>query len=157
MPACARMVLATLGRHYRYSEAELAQTMGSYSFGTPASRITQLRSLGFHVRYGSMMLAELREELHQETLPHAAMTSIELQEALHQGTPPIVFVLADFLPWADFTGFHALVLAGMTDTHVWLHDPALEDGPTQLSIDGFLLAWEEFDRKAAVITLPPSE
>jgi ABC-type bacteriocin/lantibiotic exporter with double-glycine peptidase domain len=132
LPACARMVLAALGRHY--SEAELAQVMESYSFGTPASRVTRLQSLGYHVRY-------------------ATMTAAELWEALEEGTSPIVFVWADFLPWADFTGFHALVLVDLTDTHVWLHDPALEDGPTQLSIDGFLLAWEEFDRKTAVITL----
>ncbi len=126
------MVLAALGRHY--SEAELAPTMGSYPFGTPASRVTRLQSLGVHVRY-------------------AAMTAAELREALHQGALPIVFVLADFLPWTDFTGFHALVLMDMSDSHVWLHDPPLDDGPTELSIDGFLLAWEEFDRKAAVIML----
>lgn len=81
------------------------------------------------------------------------MTTADLQESLQQGVPPIVFVLADFLPWTDFTGFHALVLVDMIDTHVLLHDPALDDGPTQLSIDGFLLAWEEFDRKTAVISL----
>jgi hypothetical protein len=72
---------------------------------------------------------------------------------LQQGLTPIVFVLADFLPWADFTGFHALVLVGMTATEVWLHDPALPDGPTKLSFDGFMLVWEEFDRKTAVISL----
>lgn len=132
LPACARMALAALGRHY--DEAELARTMGSYPFGTPASRVTRLQSLGLHIHYSSM-------------------TAAELQAALHQGAFPIVFVLADFLPWADFTGFHALVLVDMSDSHVWLHDPALADGPTQLSLDGFLLAWEEFDRKTAVITL----
>jgi hypothetical protein len=35
---------------------------------------------------------------------------------------------------------------------VTLFDPALEEGPTSLSKDGFLMAWEEFDCLAAVIT-----
>lgn len=35
LPACARMVLAALGDDR--SEAQLAVTMGSYEFGTPAS------------------------------------------------------------------------------------------------------------------------
>jgi ABC-type bacteriocin/lantibiotic exporter with double-glycine peptidase domain len=65
---------------------------------------------------------------------------------------PIVFVRADLLPWADFGGFHAVVLAKITPTSVTLFDPALDDGPTLLSKDGFLLAWEEFDYLAAVVS-----
>ncbi len=118
LPACARMVLAALGADY--SEAKLAQTMGSYPFGTPSSRAVRLQTLGCQVRYGTMTLPELRL-------------------FLQQGLTPIVFVSADFLDWADFTGFHALTLVGITDTLVWLHDPALPDGPRQLSIDGFML------------------
>ena len=132
LPACAKMALAALGQPY--TETELAQVMGSYPFGTPANRTTRLQTLGCQVRYQAMTLAEL-QQITQQTLT------------------PVVFVLADFLPWADFTGFHALVLAGFTKDQVWLHDPALSDGPVQLSIDGFLLAWEEFDRRAAVISL----
>lgn len=59
---------------------------------------------------------------------------------------------ADLLPWADFAGFHTLVLTAITSTDVVLHDPALDDGPTRLSVDSFLLAWEEFDCLAAVIS-----
>lgn len=33
-----------------------------------------------------------------------------------------------------------------------LLDPALDSGPTRLSKDGFLLAWEGFDSLAAVIS-----
>jgi hypothetical protein len=49
-------------------------------------------------------------------------------------------------------GLEALVLVQITATKVALLDPALEDGPTLLSKDGFLLAWEEFDCLAAVIS-----
>ncbi|NKQ37357.1 MAG: hypothetical protein HF973_17290 [Chloroflexi bacterium] len=130
LPACARMALAALGKPY--AETELAQVMGSYPFGTPASRVTRLQALGNQVRYEPMTLTELRQWT-------------------QQGLTPIVFVLADFLPWTDFIGFHALVLVGVTNEQVWLHDPALPDGPIQLSVDGFMLAWEEFDRMTAVI------
>lgn len=126
------MVLATLGKPY--DEIELARVMGGYYFGTPAGRVVRLAALGVQVRY---------EPTHET----------DLQDLLQQGLTPIVFVLADFLPWANFTGFHAQVLVGMSESEVWLHDPALSDGPTRLSIDGFMMAWEEFDRKTAVISL----
>jgi hypothetical protein len=64
-----------------------------------------------------------------------------------------VFVAADFLPWADFSGFHALVLVGITDSEVSVMDPALEEGPTPMTIDAFLLTWEEFDCRVAVISV----
>lgn len=125
------MVLAILDKEY--SEAELARVMGSYEFGTPASRVTRLEKLGYRVKFGPSNLKEL-------------------QTHLAQGLFPIVFVYAGFLPWADFEGFHALVLSEVTGEDVALFDPALDDGPTRLSIDGFLLAWEEFDSLAAVIS-----
>ncbi len=131
LPACARMVLATFGD--KRTEAELAVILGSYEFGTPANRVTRLEKLGYRVKYGAFTLAELRNYLEQ---------------ASHL----IVFVSANFLPWADFDGFHALVLTEITSTGVMLLDPALDSGPTQLSTDGFLLAWLEFDYLAAVIS-----
>ncbi|MFZ0545914.1 MAG: C39 family peptidase [Candidatus Promineifilaceae bacterium] len=131
LPACARMVLAALG--HSHTETELARAMGSYSFGTPASRVTGLQRLGYQVRYGTATVDELRHYL-------AA------------GYFPIVFVAADFLPWADFSGFHALVLVSATETEVTVMDPSLTDGPTPMTIDEFLLTWEEFDRRMAVIS-----
>jgi hypothetical protein len=125
------MVLAGLGDEY--NEPKLAKAMGSFEFGTPASRVTRLDKLGYHVKFGPSSLKDLHVYL-------------------EQGLFPIVFVYAGFLPWADFEGFHALVLAEVTTTDVALFDPALDNGPTRLSIDGFLLAWEEFDSLAAVIS-----
>jgi ABC-type bacteriocin/lantibiotic exporter with double-glycine peptidase domain len=131
LPACARMVLAALGDIH--TEATLAQAMDSYSFGTPASRVTRLQRLGYRVTYGTGTLADLGQYL-------------------TAGNFPIVFVAAEFLPWADFTGFHALVLTALTETDVWVMDPALDSGPTAMTIDAFLLTWEEFDCRLAVIT-----
>lgn len=131
LPACVRMVLAAMGDER--TEQQLATTLGSYEFGTPASRVTRLIELGCQVRFGSFSLDELQFHLERNLFP-------------------IVFVRADLLPWTDFGGLHALVLSEMTPTDVALLDPALDGGPTWLSQDGFLLAWEEFDCLAAIIS-----
>ena len=133
LPACVRMVLAAMGTER--TEQDIARVLGSYEFGTPASRVTLLAGWGYQVQYGPCSLNQL-------------------QTHLDRGLLPIVFARADFLPWADFAGFHALVLAELTDTDVALHDPALDAGPTRLTRDGFLLAWDEFDRLAAVLSRP---
>ncbi|MCL4304062.1 MAG: hypothetical protein KJ077_50730 [Anaerolineae bacterium] len=130
LPACTRMVLAALSD--KRSEAQISKLLGSFDFGTPASRITRLEKWGYRVQFGPASLNELHEHLGQSHYP-------------------IVFVYAGFLPWADFDGFHALVLVELTPTEVSLLDPALDEGPTSLSVDGFLLAWEEFDSLAVVI------
>jgi ABC-type bacteriocin/lantibiotic exporter with double-glycine peptidase domain len=111
LPACVRMVLAAFGDEY--TEAQIAAALDSYEFGTPASRVMRITELGYRVLYGPSTLEELEAHLKCRTLP-------------------IVFVQADLLPWADFGGFHALVLVQITATKVALLDPALEDGPTLL-------------------------
>ena len=131
LQACAKMVLAALGDDF--SEERLAAQLGSYEFGTPASRVTRLRRWGYRVEFGPATIDDLRIQL-------------EL------GWYPIVFVRADFLPWADFGGFHALVVGEVTENTVYVFDPALDDGPTVLSLGELLLAWEEFDCLAAMIS-----
>ena len=116
-----------------HTEAQLVGVLDSYEFGTPASHVTRLTKLDYRVQFGPSSLDEL-------------------QGYLERGLFPIVFVRADLLPWADFGGFHALVLAEITPTTIALFDPALDQGPTLLSKDGFLLAWGEFDHLAAVIS-----
>jgi hypothetical protein len=125
------MVLASLGDDR--SEKEIARILGSYEYGTPASRVRRLKRKGYQVLFGSF------------TFDH-------LKSHLNAGLFPIVFVRADMLPWANFAGFHALVMANISAVDVALLDPAQDSGPTSLSIDGFLLAWEEFDSLAAIIT-----
>jgi len=131
LPACIRMVLAALGDNR--TEAELAALLGSFEFGTPASRVMRLAQLGYQVQFGPSSLDELQTHLEHDLFP-------------------IVFVRADLLPWADFGGFHVLVLTEVTPTDVALLDPALDQGPTRLSVDSFLLAWEEFDCLTAIVS-----
>jgi hypothetical protein len=124
------MVMAALGDER--TEQEWAKALNSFEFGTPSSRVKLLEKLGYRVQYGEYFLEELRTYL-------------------SAGVFPIVFVSADMLAWANFRGFHALVLVEITDSDVALLDPALENGPTSLSLDGFLMAWEEFDTLTAII------
>lgn len=131
LPACVRMVLATFDDHR--PETELAKIMGGYEFGTPASFVTRIEMLKYRVEYRQFELSELRYHL-------------------AQGLYPIVFVYAGFLDWADFEGFHALVMTAITDIEIFLLDPALDSGPTPISHDGFLMAWIEFDNLAALIS-----
>lgn len=131
LPACARMVLAHLGD--LRSESDLAKVLASYEFGTPASNVRKLAQLGYRVEYGAMQWQDLIRAV---------------LDNLH----PIVFVDAQFLPWADFTGFHAVVVDAIDDERIELLDPASQNAPQVLSKDGFLAAWEEFDRRAAIIS-----
>jgi ABC-type bacteriocin/lantibiotic exporter with double-glycine peptidase domain len=125
------MVLAALGDVR--NEHAIANVLGSYPFGTPASRVTRLAQWAYQVQFGAFSIDELRD-------------------AVQQHHSPIVFVRADVLPWADFGGFHAVVLVEITTDAVLLLDPALETGPTRLAMDYFLLAWEEFDHLTAIIS-----
>jgi hypothetical protein len=63
-----------------------------------------------------------------------------LRRALDQGWHPILFVRADLLPWSDFGGFHALVLEALTERAAFVQDPALADGPTEITLDWLTLA-----------------
>lgn len=130
LPACVRMVLARHGE--LLSEAKCAEFLGSYEFGTPASRVLLLNKHGYQVRYESLWLEDLIAALENDLFP-------------------IAFVQADFLPWSDFTGFHAVVVVNIAAEQIYLHDPARNEGNTPIHTDGFLMAWEEFDTKAAII------
>ncbi|RLT45618.1 MAG: hypothetical protein DWI57_00115 [Chloroflexi bacterium] len=135
LPACVRMVLAVYGKVH--SERQIAVWLESYEFGTPAYHVEKLRRFGYSVDYRVSSLADLRQ-------------------ALQKGIVPIVFVHAGFLPWTDFEGFHAVVVSGITEVEgeisLRLNDPSMLTGGQVLLFDGFMLVWEEFDRRAAFIT-----
>lgn len=126
------MVLATFDDHR--SEQELSLLLESFDFGTPAFHVYKLTQIGYTIQYQTF------------TFPQVAAY-------LSRGLHPIVFVDASMLPWADFDGFHALVLVEVTAQDVAVHDPTQTEGPSRLLIDGFLAAWKEFDDKAAIISL----
>lgn len=125
------MAIAYLGDDF--SQEELARVMGSYWYGTPASKILRLDSLGYAVNYEQTTLAQL-------------------QAYLDQGLPCIIFLRTGGLPyWAEDVA-HAVVVVGLETSVVYLHDPTLDDGPTSVDQRAFLLAWSELDHYCAIIS-----
>jgi ABC-type bacteriocin/lantibiotic exporter with double-glycine peptidase domain len=124
------MVLAYLG--HNLTEAQIAQVLRSYPFGTPAPNIRYLESLGLSVTFGQMSLSRLRAYL-------------------HEGVPCILFVQANELLYSPSEGFHAIVVIGLDENTVYVNDPALETGPQTVPLDYLMLAWSEFEYEYAVI------
>lgn len=131
LPACVRMVLTSLGNDV--SASHLADVMGSYWFGTPASHVLRLSSLGYKVTYERASFGHLRTYLAQQS-------------------PCIVFVRTAALPYWDEDVPHAVVLVGIEKQTVYLLDPVLDTGPTAVDADSFLLAWAELDNYCATFT-----
>lgn len=131
LPACARMVLAYLGRHL--AEEQVAKALRSSPFGTPAPNVRYRESFGVSVTFDQASLTRLRNWL-QERIPC------------------IVFVQAGDLPYSASEGFHAVVVVGVDERAAYLHDPASDTAPHIVPLDHFLLAWSEFDYEYAVIT-----
>ncbi len=130
LPACARMVLAYQNR--QMSEEELAEILGTQSFGTPISHINRLIALQYRVTYRSFSEAELKSNL-------------------LQGIPVIARVWTGFLTYWAEESFHVVVVIGFDDEQVYLNDPAFADAPQTTPWDSFLAAWAEYDEVGVVI------
>lgn len=88
------------------SQTELAQTMDIFpGIGVPGSRIKRLASRQLDVSYGEGELADL-------------------ETAVAQNIPPIALVSTTELPYWDINTPHAVVITGIDENFVWLHDPA---------------------------------
>ena len=130
LPAATRMILDFLG--YPLSEAELAQRLGTKSFGTPAPNLRRLEEIGFSVVYGSGALSNIKDYI-------------------QKGIPCLAFVQTGDLPyWGENTA-HVIVIVGIDDDNIYINDPAFEIAPQSVPLDYFLLAWSEFDHRYAVI------
>ena len=136
LPACARMVLAYLGRNL--TETQIAKILRAYSFGTPASNIRYLESLGLSVTFGRMSLARLRAYLHDRV-------------------PCILFVQTNDLPYSKSEGFHAIIVVGLSKDLAYINDPAMDAGPQSVPLDYLMLAWSEFEYEYAVIQTTKKE
>jgi ABC-type bacteriocin/lantibiotic exporter with double-glycine peptidase domain len=124
------MVLLALGDDA--SEDQLVQLLAIEWYGTPASRIQRLAQRGYRVTY------------EQTTLE-------QLQDYVQQQSPVLVFLrTGGLLGWREDVA-HAVVLVGLTADVAFVHDPAHDTGPDEISLDAFLLAWSEMDYYCAAI------
>jgi len=131
LAACAAMILDFLGQSLSYKKLLALLNIGPY--GTPRRNILQLTTAGLRVDYG-------------EATPDI------LAAYLESGRPVIAFVDTGELPyWAESTN-HAVVVVGLDDETVLVHDPAF-DSPQTVPREDFELAWLECDNVCALITI----
>lgn len=127
--ACAMMLLKHLGVSAEYDR--LLQLFGTQHFGTFSSQIRKLESLDLAVIY-----------------KHG--TFDELAEHLANNRPCIAFVMTGELPyWTDNTS-HAVVVVGLDDDFIYLHDPDFKQD-VQVARGDFDLAWLEWDEMYATV------
>jgi ABC-type bacteriocin/lantibiotic exporter with double-glycine peptidase domain len=125
------MVLAYWGIERK--QTDLAKTLELIpGAGVPGNRMKKLASRRLEVHYGSGHLPDL-------------------STALEQGIPPIVLVQTSELPYWQQATAHAVVLLGLDNQTVLLHDPAIDQGETEVSLGDFELAWDEMANLYALL------
>lgn len=121
---CAAMVLKYLGLSVAYDK--LLRLLKANWFGISSFRVRELEKLGITVIYKQGDL-------------------IELYEHLSNGRPCIAFVRTSELPYWSQATDHAVVVAGLDNTFVYLNDPNFDNYPIRVSHGDFDLAWIERD------------
>lgn len=130
------MALAYLG--ILRSQEELARTLDIFEdFGVPASHLLRLRSRHIRIEF--------------ETEGNVG----DLYSWLTRQIPVIAFINTSSLTyWQGQVTQHAVLLVGMDKQTIYLLDPAKTQKVVKVSIDEFLLAWDEMEFAFAVITAP---
>lgn len=132
LAACAAMILAFVGIQVPYPR--LVRILNIQSYGAPARNLYHLSELGVEVNY------------------HTGSLSI-VEEALERGRPAITLVRTEFLPYWTYSTDHAVVVIGIDENNVYLHDPAFVQHPMRVTKLEFELAWMEFDYRYCIMTV----
>jgi hypothetical protein len=137
LPAAAQMALAYLG--IARSQLELARLLKVRpGFGAPASNILNLRSRQI------------------EPIYHLNGGWDDIRSWLQRQMPVIACVQAGELPhWQGVQAQHVVLIVGLDDQSVHIHDPALDHAPIPVPVGDFWLAWDEMERRYAVLTKRP--
>jgi len=137
LAACSAMILRYLGIPYEYDQ--LIRLLEIQAHGTAFSKVRNLAApFGLHVEVNEGDFDALRA-------------------CLDVALAPLVAVNTDDLSYWDAAVDHAVVVIGMDDTMIALHDPAFDTAPQVISLVEFGVAWVEQDYKYAVIGLTEIE
>lgn len=112
-----------------------------------------IRLLNIHVPDGTAFY-HIRELVKQgvTVIYQQHGTVADLQQHLLTGLPCIVAVDTGELPyWRQESCNHVLVVVGIDEENVYVHDPEFEQAPIRVPIDDFLLAWMEHEERYAVL------
>ena len=147
------MPLRPISHHRQRQQADClaacaAMLLDYWQIPTPYDNLIELLQIG---EAG----APFRNLIHLEGLGlsvHIEQGQIDtLRSVLEQGRPPIVFVATQELPhWSEATN-HALVVVGIEDDLIRVHDPSQPDAPQAIALAEFDLAWLEMDEFYALI------
>ncbi len=91
---------------------------------------------------------------------HAEVTSASLDDLmrwLQQGIPPIVFVTSGPLRYWHTECLYALVVVGIEEQSVLVHDPACAHAPLTIPHGEFLAAWGELAQLTALMRVSHAE
>jgi len=91
---------------------------------------------------------------------HAAVVSAsfdDLRRWLQEGIPPMVLVATGPLHYWHTECLHALVVAGIAEQSVMVHDPACAQAPITIPQSEFLAAWGELAQLTALIRVSGTE
>lgn len=111
------------------------------------------------VRVGTEVLNVLLLN-HRLSRCHAEVISASLDDLrrwLHEGIPPIVFVATRPLRYWQTECLHALVVSGIDEQAVMVHDPAFAQAPITIPQSEFLAAWGELAQLTALIRIAGAE
>lgn len=131
LAACAVMVLRHLYVQAPYETVVKLLRIGPA--GAPYRNLQYLRTLGISARIEQGNLNLLRTHL-------------------RRNLPPIVFVSTAELSYWDEATHHAVVVTGIQDNQVYLHDPNFAHAPQVVSTLEFGLAWSEMDEVYALLS-----
>lgn len=129
LPICAQMVLDYWGIPVSYSR--LQKLLRTRQFGTPFRAIQKLEQLGVVVEIAHLSFDEITAHL-------------------LRGRPVLVGVHTGELSYWSEAVDHVLVVVGVDEAQVYVHDPALPDGEQTIQRTEFDLAQIEFDNLCAV-------
>lgn len=87
----------------------------------------------------------------------ASASLADLGRWLQQGIPPIVFVATGPLRHWHTECLHTLVVVGIEEQAVLVHDPAFAHAPITIPQSEFLAAWGELSQLTALIRVPHAE
>lgn len=132
LPACVRMIA-----HYHgiiLSEMEIAHLLETDETGTRFQAIHRLSTLGFDVEVTTGIMSDIKKWL------DANLPCIVRIKTTHLPRYPLP-------PWVP----HAVVVVGITEAQVFIHDPAQNDAPDAIPIKAFQSAWADGQYQFAVM------
>ena len=144
-------------RHQRQQNAAdclaacAAMMLGAVGHAIPYRRLLSLLEVG-PTGASHRKLQRLAAETPDIEVVHGQGRPADLAISVDSGLPIALFVWTAELPYWDVATRHALVTVGYDETHYYVHDPALPNGPRRVRRGDLELAWIAGDSYYTILT-----